>query len=165
MCLEEFTCSKIRLSKSPSEWLLSFIFRVSDSMVPLRVGWKSQPKGTSSLPIMSEVPRAALGPQQVVLWVCVCWGHITSTPPCPARGVCRFPVQNEQNQFCVSRATLVPSLASPFPLSDQVAGQFYSALWSCCFLTCGSGTTLACSVVLEIPKVKPVAQSLTSGSI
>lgn len=153
------------LSKSPSEWLLSFIFRVSDSRVPLRVGWKSQQKGTSSLPIMSEVPRAALGPQQVILSGCVCRGevHITSTPPCPARGVCRFPVQNEQNQLRVSRATLVPSLASPFPLSDQVAGQFYSALWSCGFLTCG-WESLLCSVVLEIPKAKPVAQSLTSGS-
>ena len=81
-------------------------------------------------------------PKSDFLGVCVGGEfHITSTPPCPLRGVCRFPVQNEQSQFCVSRATLVPRLASPFPLSDQRAEQLLSLVEL--FPHCGSGTTLA----------------------
>ena len=109
----------------------------------MRVGWKSPQKGTKFARHVRGSQSCPWTPKSDFLGVCVGGEfHITSTPPCPPRGVCRFPVQNEQSQFCVSRATLVPRLASPFPLSDQRAEQLLS-LVELLFPHCGSGTTLA----------------------
>ena len=108
----------------------------------MRVGWKSPQKGTKFARHVRGSQSCPWTPKSDFLGVCVGGEfHITSTPPCPLRGVCRFPVQNDQSQFCVSRATLVPRLASPFPLSDQRAEQLLSLVEL--FPHCGSGTTLA----------------------
>lgn len=91
------------------------------------MGGNPSKKAPAVCPLCQRFPELPLDPSK---WFsgCVCVGevHITSAPPCPARGVCRFPVQDEQNQLRVSRATLVPSLASSSPLSDHVAGQLLS---------------------------------------
>lgn len=51
-------------------------------------------------------------------------------------------VRTGQNQFCVARGTLVPRLASPFPLSDRVTGQLLSLAESS-FSHLWTGTVLA----------------------
>ena len=74
------------------------------------------------------------------------------------------------SQFRTSRASSVCP-GPPWSLVWLLPSHFltkglssYSALWSCCFLTVGRGQHLLCSVVLEIPKAEPVAQSLAAGS-